>query len=586
MANVNPLSKTWLGKDLQLLEELGYPRPGRRLLLLSALSFIGGLSQAVVLALVAAFAVNVVRSHDGITELGIHISVLGGVFIAIGLAAVFATANVLAAKVGSALSGGVLRRVRATVMSSFFESDWSVQSGDYVGHIQQTLFYECEQVGNLIGSIGRMLTLAASVSALMLVALIVGPLLAIGVVAAGLTLSFLLRPLQKRIRTASKSLKGENALIGQRVNEFTRLAREFRIFGVEKSAVERLKEQNDRSGRIFERSQFLLQVSPLSYQLAGVIFLILGLCFIKVLGSASLAPAAAVFVIIMRTIPLATNMQSFAASAHSQSALLESVASEVRRFDAAARSVTTGVEPTSFNVVVDDVSFSYPGRGTVLDHVSFEVPDNQSLGILGRSGSGKTTLSQLILGILQPEDGRIVIGGAAPEEVVEGAGRSTVAVVTQDAGLIAGTVASNIEFFRQLPRSVVVDAARRARIDADIELMVGTYEAVVGDAGSNLSGGQRQRLALARALAGSPRLLILDEPTSAVDAQSELLIRQSIQELESTTTIIVTHRLAAVAEVDWLLILEAGRVAAFGPRASVMTSPAYARIAMLVEDEE
>jgi ABC-type multidrug transport system fused ATPase/permease subunit len=164
--------------------------------------------------------------------------------------------------------------------------------------------------------------------------------------------------------------------------------------------------------------------------------------------------------------------------------------------------------------------------------------------------------------------------------IAKGNRSSPVALVAQDLVLLEGSISFNISLFRDLEPEEIVAASRAAHLHEDVMMMPDLYETKVGEGGTALSGGQRQRLAIARALAGEPRLLVMDEPTSAVDSRSESLIRQTITELRGkVTSIIISHRLALVEDCDLLLVLEEGRSADFGPRREVLARAAFQKVA-------
>jgi ATP-binding cassette, subfamily B, bacterial len=227
------------------------------------------------------------------------------------------------------------------------------------------------------------------------------------------------------------------------------------------------------------------------------------------------------------------------------------------------------------------VEYSYDGTTPALSAVSMHIPEGKIVGVLGPSGSGKTTISQLLLGLREPSGGRVTIGGYDAAALAKRDGLSTVALVPQEPVLLQGSVADNIRFFRDVGEQEVVDAARSAHLHEDIVQMPAGYETFVGEGGGALSGGQKQRLAIARALIGSPRLIVLDEPTSAVDGRTEHLIRDTISGLRGHVTVmIISHRIQTTTACDLLLVLANGKIADYGERDAVLAGTAYRNIVL------
>jgi len=200
----------------------------------------------------------------------------------------------------------------------------------------------------------------------------------------------------------------------------------------------------------------------------------------------------------------------------------------------------------------------------VLKDVNLTVPAGSTLALVGRSGSGKSTLATLIATLDQPTTGRVLYDGIPSDEIDLRSIRSMIGTVTQQSFIFGGTIHENVSLrnFEGDPGDVVV-AARDARVHDDIMAMPMGYNTPVGESGSSLSGGQRQRLALARALVGRPRLLILDEATSAVDGEVESQILRALAAHECTT-ILVAHRLSTIRHADQIALIEDGAVVDVG----------------------
>ena len=212
----------------------------------------------------------------------------------------------------------------------------------------------------------------------------------------------------------------------------------------------------------------------------------------------------------------------------------------------------------SFN----NVTFRYHPESeiNILENLSFEILPEQTVAVVGRSGSGKTTLSKLILGLYLPTDGRILIDNQDVTSISLHSLRSQIGVVDQDTFLFGGTIRENLTIAHpEASLDEMITAAELAGADEFIKRMPMGYETQIGEGGGMLSGGQRQRLAIARALLGNPRLLILDEATSHLDAESERIIQNNLKKiLQGRTSIIIAHRLSTVRHADMILVLDRG----------------------------
>ncbi|MCI0545708.1 MAG: ABC transporter ATP-binding protein/permease [Candidatus Rokubacteria bacterium] len=233
-------------------------------------------------------------------------------------------------------------------------------------------------------------------------------------------------------------------------------------------------------------------------------------------------------------------------------------------------------------VAFADVSFRYPGgRRPAHEALSFAVRAGERVGIVGPSGSGKSTIARLLLRFHDPDTGRVLLGGSDARELSLEALRSQIAVVHQDTYLFHGTVEENLRLGKPDASPAELEAAARAANAHDFirELPRG-YQTVVGERGVRLSGGQRQRLAIARALLRDAPILVLDEALSAVDAESEALIRDALDRLMTgRTTLIFAHRLSSVIGADRILVLDHGRVVEEGTHAALMArGGAYHRL--------
>ncbi len=223
--------------------------------------------------------------------------------------------------------------------------------------------------------------------------------------------------------------------------------------------------------------------------------------------------------------------------------------------------------PIEGRVAFEDVSFRYfGGEGKVLDHVSFAAAPGQTVAIMGQTGSGKSTIINLIPRFYDATGGRVLVDGHDVRDITLESLRSQIGIVLQDTTLFSGTIRENIAYGRSDATDAQVEAAARAAQAHDfIVSFPDGYATVVGERGIGLSGGQRQRIAIARALLRDPRILILDDSTSAVDAETEYQIQQALQHLmRGRTSFVIAQRISTVRNADMILLLDDGRIMAAG----------------------
>jgi ATP-binding cassette subfamily C protein len=218
-------------------------------------------------------------------------------------------------------------------------------------------------------------------------------------------------------------------------------------------------------------------------------------------------------------------------------------------------------------VVFERVSFTYPGTGPeVLHDVSLEIPSRSTTALVGVSGAGKTTLADLAIGLIAPTSGSVLVDGKPISGVSLRRWRNAVAMVPQDPFLFHDTIRANLLWGRPDADEDDLWAALGLAAASDFVAALGDgLDTVVGDRGTRLSGGERQRLALARALLRRPELLVLDEATSSLDTEHELVIRTALAGLRGELTIIViAHRLSTVSHADRIVVVDDGRVVEAG----------------------
>jgi ATP-binding cassette subfamily B protein len=220
------------------------------------------------------------------------------------------------------------------------------------------------------------------------------------------------------------------------------------------------------------------------------------------------------------------------------------------------------VEVTEGHVAYDDVTFGYDDEETIVEDISFDIEGGETLALVGPTGAGKSTVLKLLLRMYDVDEGSILIDGQDLREVTIPSLRQAIGYVSQETFLFYGTVEENLTYGSfDATREEIIEAAKMAEAHDFIENLPDGYDTEVGERGVKLSGGQRQRISIARAILKDPDILVLDEATSDVDTETEMLIQRSLDKLtEDRTTFAIAHRLSTIKDADKIVVLEGGEI--------------------------
>jgi ABC-type multidrug transport system fused ATPase/permease subunit len=478
---------------------------------------------------------------------------------------------------------GVLNRAQASladrILRSFVHAPWLAQQDSTTGALIRTTISSVQSTVNVLGSAVVMVAEGSVFIAVMAALIIISPALAISALVyltlAGIVyVALVRRPITRR----GVQLQAESERMNSAVIELVGGIKELTIRGSADTYLDRYGSAIARFLAAFR----LISVTNQAMRYLLEVLMIAGAAF--VIGFATFTGSTTALVSIgvllaggFRMLP-ALNMLLFSINTiRSYEPAIAIVEEELVRLGAAGGAasqpehrvvaVESAFIPTG-SFTMSGVGFQYPTRSSVaVTDINLDVRFGEAIGIVGASGSGKSTLVDLLLGLLQPTEGTIEVDGRPLNQHL-GEWRERIGLVPQEIFLVDDTLASNIAFARpnteDSPRQLA-EAIRLAHLESVVEALPEGLNTVLGERGVRMSGGQRQRVGLARALYGSPSVLILDEATSALDNQTERLISDALNSLHGQLTmIVIAHRLSTVRSCDRIVYMEEGRIAGVG----------------------
>lgn len=544
-------------------------------------AFLAGLAESAILALVAHAATAMV---DGSTATVVEIgpialeSSIGRLLLLAGvLAALRLGLAVALAYLPARMAADIQMRLRTSLFDAYATSSWEVQSRERDGHLQELLTTQVVQATQGLQQATTLLSAGLTFLTLALTAFTIGPVVALLVLVVGGGMTLLLRPLGGWGRRHAGLSSRAQVDYAETLGGSLRLAEETYAFGAAAAEQSRLRDRATRVRHHFLRAQLAQRLTQGLYQGLVILLLVGGLAGLNASGTGRIASLGTVVLILVRAAAYG-QLAQFAWQVLQQSApFLERLEEAEERYRSNPPVQGDRPFPVEGPLRLRGVSFGYLEERRVLDDLNLEIPRGSVVGIVGSSGAGKSTLVQLLLRMRRPDVGTITVGDTPVDEIRLDAWRRHVAYVPQDSRLLDATVADNIRFARDLPDDELRRAARLANVHDVIERMPDGYQTMIGQRVDAVSGGQRQRICLARGLAGRPDILILDEPTSSLDLESEAAIQDSLSGLRGELTLIIVSHRPSLLEICDLLIEMSGGTAQVRPGpASTPTSTARA----------
>ena len=444
----------------------------------------------------------------------------------------------------SGLTESVVVNQRIKITELYFGATWEAQQDAPTGHLQHLLLGFSQEISGLLNSFNQGLSSILSLIALIGVALFVDPFSTLIAGFALLILGIALSPIRKAIAQRSKRTASTQLDFAHGIAEYSSLGISIQSYGVSEPVKQNLGRLLKVEGKARRKMEFTLQTITPVYIASAYVFILIALSIVSKNETMSLDKIGPVALLMLRGLTYGQSVYFFLAMKRAMTGTFEQLNLTMNFYS--KNTLRTGIEEvTRFNsLTFDDVTFSHKNGTEIVKNVSFRMKYGEILGLSGESGSGKTTILELICGLRSPDSGRILINETDLELINLDSWRKNYSLVTQEPKLISGSAIENIKFFRDsISIEDIEKAAHESLYFSDTSTHLNNLEMhQIGEAGSQLSGGQKQRLSLARALANNPPLLLLDEPTSSLDIESEEKICETLNNLRGMVSIlIVSH---------------------------------------------
>lgn len=543
---------------------VGVPRAASTISVLAGLSVLTGLLETASLYLIGRMAVSVAEPDATIavsvfTSRPLVLDFAPAAGIVLGLLMVLLTLAYPIARLSSRLAATALVKYRDTILGAYLRSTWTAKDQHREGRLQELAGEYCRRQEMIVRQFLTVLVAGSSLVILLLGALIVAPLLA---AVCGMTFALItlpLRPALKSVRKRSARFAEADASIMSEVAQAARMAREIETFDVGEEVAKDLRGSTHAAGSLMVNMRTLSRLVPVLFQYAALVCVLGLLIAVYAIDLDDAGAIGAVLLILVRALGYIRQVQAGLQFVNEYGPYADAFEDEVIKLVPRSNSDVARFRALSGTVELSDLSFGYEGPEgrLVLDGVTISLPSGAAVAIIGESGAGKSTLAQLLVGLRQPTSGHLVLGGVSTTGLDRSEWSGLVHYVPQDNQLIRGTVRDNVAFYRpSFSEAEISQALSDANLGDLLDQLPDGLDTPIGPGHAELSGGQRQRLGIARALLGTPSILVLDEPTSALDARSEDLVHEALLGLKGGVTILlVAHKKSSlqICDTGWLV---------------------------------
>ncbi len=537
--------------------------PARKRLFLSP--FLAGsltIAETAMLLLAARLLLGFVEQQDrlevgrfGIDSIGFY----EGCLLGLGLALVTGLLRYVDSRFTAGLASISIRSARNSLLESAFNTPWQKQRSRRLGELQRLLATNGIAAAVPVMVIATVLNAGSAVVVYLIIILMTSPQLLLVVVALVLALVGAFAPLRRTLKRKATEHTQAIAALQLDSTSYSALQREIELYAVQNESLDVLRRSNRHLASVFRQQRFLQRFVPPLYQLALMTSVIVAVAFAR-FADLTVAGVGIAALLLLRSLSYVQQLNGNVQTAIEALPLLDEIEAYVDDSREAMKSHGNRPLDRVSTIELRDVSYSY-GDEPVITGVNLRLAAGDRVGVVGTSGGGKSTLANLLVRLTDATTGQILVNGEPITDFSRKSWADAVALVGQEPLLLRGTIAENVRLYRDADDDDVERALLAANLLEEIRAFPAGMQTAVGEGWSSLSGGQRQRLGIARALLTGPSLLVLDEPSSALDANTEREIEAALANLDpDTIVVVISHRPLLLERCTRVLGVAGGRV--------------------------
>lgn len=580
-----------LPSEASLLRQLGWGKGagrvwgllrGNRLLSLGQilLSLLVGLSEAAILTIfarVALASVNAEADEVSVPVIGNSSITVTLLIVGVLILARLAVGLLAAATIGH-LQFRIVTSLRSEVLGSYSAAWWRSQANLDEGGLQQLVVILPNSTSGSLSGLLKNFSDILTMVAMLAYAGLSDPALTLALIIAILAFSSTFIPFRRFVKSESARLIRGQMQLSSAITELSNMKVEVQAFGVNERVTRPIRNLIVDVGRLGRRLAVTKSMAVPLYTSMTYLAVAIGLVILQGASPSGVNEVGPILLVVLRSLGYGQAIQQGAVALAGIMPTLDVLQDQVESFD--ANRVEWGTKPlvSIESIELKGVSFTYSeADGIALNDACVAINRGERVGIVGPSGGGKSTLVRLLLGLVPADSGSVLVNRLPIHEYDRDMWGERIGFVPQSAEVLNGTVAENLRLFRDgITDEDLWWALDVADLTRDVRVMPDVLQTKIGVGERTLSGGQQQRLAIARAFATRPDLVVMDEPTSSIDTMSEAAVSGAIERLpDDVTVVIVSHRMRILRGCDRLIVVEGGRITASGAPEEVLASSSY-----------